>query len=644
MAFRKYGGLKYSATNNIVSSTISNTDNLSISNQVGLLNSRVVSESHLDMSANSIININAIYFYDGTIQNTATPQGPQGPQGPIGPTGPGITGSQGPQGQSGSQGNSGPQGPPGPGITGSQGPQGLSITGPQGLPGSQGPIGPTGLLSSYWTPIGPTGFTGPSAGFTGPINVLGPGLTGIYSTGDVGIVNNLLMEGSITYPDGSVQINNNGLPVDYTTFGTGWTGPASGTTGGAVGLANPKISISATGQYQNICTNTGGIYTSSNYGVGWTGNTIAPGISNLTSTRWNSIAMNASGQYQIACNGGTSGSNGNIWISNNYGIYWTLVVGLSTSYWSSVKISASGQYQSACINGGGIYYSNNYGQNWTSVSNIPSASWTSLAMSASGQYQSACIISGNIWISNNYGQLWSEILLLTYQWSSIAMSASGQYQSACINVPFGGNPRGIYTSNNYGVGWTGPMIGVTNSCTTITVSASGQYQSASSDLNIYNSTNYGQSWSAGGTGINWYSIAMNASGQYQTASTQGELGIYTSTLPILISSNLEVTGIVTAASYSPSDYRIKDNVLALDEKYTLDNLRPVHYDNKLTRKHDIGFIAHEVQEIYPFLVNGIKDGPQNQSLNYIGLIGVLVKEIQELKDKVTELEKKAGNI
>ena len=73
MAFRKYGGLQYSATNNIISSTISNTDNLSISNQVGLINSKVVSASHLDMSGNSIIDVNCIYFYDGTVQCSAIP-------------------------------------------------------------------------------------------------------------------------------------------------------------------------------------------------------------------------------------------------------------------------------------------------------------------------------------------------------------------------------------------------------------------------------------------------------------------------------------------------------------------------------------------------------------------------------------------
>ena len=142
---------------------------------------------------------------------------------------------------------------------------------------------------------------------------------------------------------------------------------------------------------------------------------------------------------------------------------------------------------------------------------------------------------------------------------------------------------------------------------------------------------------------------MSSSGQYiavvgNNGTTIGSQ-IYISTLQVLIYSNITVSGTVTAAAFvATSDYRVKDNVKEIDENYTIDNLRPVHYDNQLTRKHDIGFIAHEVQEIFPFLVNGLKDGPQNQSLNYIGLIGLLVKEIQELKDKVTELEKKARNI
>ena len=89
-----------------------------------------------------------------------------------------------------------------------------------------------------------------------------------------------------------------------------------------------------------------------------------------------------------------------------------------------------------------------------------------------------------------------------------------------------------------------------------------------------------------------------------------------------------------------NDNRIKENVKPLDGTFTVDVLKPVSYNNVLTKAHDVGFIAHEVQEFYPYLVSGEKDGENMQSLNYIGLIGILTKEIQDLKKRVTELENK----
>ena len=89
-----------------------------------------------------------------------------------------------------------------------------------------------------------------------------------------------------------------------------------------------------------------------------------------------------------------------------------------------------------------------------------------------------------------------------------------------------------------------------------------------------------------------------------------------------------------------SDYRIKENVEVLDYRFTTDNLRPVTYTNKVSGSQDIGLIAHELQEEFPFLVNGEKDGPTMQSVNYNGLIGVLIHEIKELKKRVSDLEAK----
>ena len=114
-----------------------------------------------------------------------------------------------------------------------------------------------------------------------------------------------------------------------------------------------------------------------------------------------------------------------------------------------------------------------------------------------------------------------------------------------------------------------------------------------------------------------------------------------------ISNTLNVGGTTTinstcsAVSFNAtSDYRIKENVLNLKNKssFTVDHLKPVTYTNKLSGKQDMGFIAHELQEHYPFLVSGEKDGTENQSVNYTGLIALLVKEIQELKQDIKLLK------
>ena len=57
----------------------------------------------------------------------------------------------------------------------------------------------------------------------------------------------------------------------------------------------------------------------------------------------------------------------------------------------------------------------------------------------------------------------------------------------------------------------------------------------------------------------------------------------------------------------------------------------------------MGFIAHEIQKQFPFLVNGEKDGENLQSINYTGLIALLVKEIQNLKNEIKEIKHKIYN-
>jgi len=118
----------------------------------------------------------------------------------------------------------------------------------------------------------------------------------------------------------------------------------------------------------------------------------------------------------------------------------------------------------------------------------------------------------------------------------------------------------------------------------------------------------------------------------------------TSTASLRIALKLDATGVEAISYNATSDYRIKDNVRPLtDCSFTVDHLRPVTYNNNQSNnKQDIGLIAHELQEHYPFLVNGEKDGEHNQSVNYTGLIGLLIHEIQQLKQRVSILEQNAN--
>jgi hypothetical protein len=235
-------------------------------------------------------------------------------------------------------------------------------------------------------------------------------------------------------------------------------------------------------------------------------------------------------------------------------------------------------------------------------------------------------------------------------WTSVSVSASGQYQTAgrafTTSTP-------IYTSKDYGVTWTQNPTNFPSNIQDISISSTGQYQIvATSNTGIWISTNYGATWTqnASTSSIPMIGVQISSSGQYITAVTNNGK-IYTSVSPLTyltigrnpnpsanyvlsIDGNAYASGTYT----SGSDYRLKEDIRSLDNTYIVDNIRPVIYYHKEMKKQDIGVIAHELQEHYPYLVYGEKDAEHYQGVNYNGLIGILIKEVQELKDRVKNLE------
>jgi hypothetical protein len=139
---------------------------------------------------------------------------------------------------------------------------------------------------------------------------------------------------------------------------------------------------------------------------------------------------------------------------------------------------------------------------------------------------------------------------------------------------------------------------------------------------------------AGAHGTNHTYIGANATGAGLTgfvASNTNLIVLGDTTTDVFIGRHAYANSF-----YATSDYRIKQNVKKLDNSYVLDNLRPVSYYNSKSQSLDIGFIAHEVQKEIPLVVSGEKDGDKMQSINYNGLIPILVKELNEQKQENKE--------
>ncbi|NDG87812.1 MAG: hypothetical protein EBY15_07715 [Gammaproteobacteria bacterium] len=105
-----------------------------------------------------------------------------------------------------------------------------------------------------------------------------------------------------------------------------------------------------------------------------------------------------------------------------------------------------------------------------------------------------------------------------------------------------------------------------------------------------------------------YSITALEEGQGDTRTTTRTTVGVNATSALDIRYTMDISGnIKTVGMNSVSDYRIKSNVIDLPPGKTVDGLRPVKYLNTLTGREEYGFLAHEIQTVYPEMVVGNKD-------------------------------------
>jgi hypothetical protein len=100
---------------------------------------------------------------------------------------------------------------------------------------------------------------------------------------------------------------------------------------------------------------------------------------------------------------------------------------------------------------------------------------------------------------------------------------------------------------------------------------------------------------------------------------------------------MSIVGVITATDFnSTSDINLKENIHTIENALeTINSLRGVSFDWKETGSGSYGVIAQELQEVLPKLVSV----GEIKTVNYNGIIGVLIEAVKELKKEVEELKR-----
>jgi len=103
-------------------------------------------------------------------------------------------------------------------------------------------------------------------------------------------------------------------------------------------------------------------------------------------------------------------------------------------------------------------------------------------------------------------------------------------------------------------------------------------------------------------------------------------------------------------SVSPSDYRLKEDKQDFDALEVVSSINSYDFAWKGTDKREFGFMAHEIQDVLPYLVTGKKNQvdengqPVIQRVNYAKLTPILLKAVQQQQELIEKLQQQVQEL
>lgn len=200
---------------------------------------------------------------------------------------------------------------------------------------------------------------------------------------------------------------------------------------------------------------------------------------------------------------------------------------------------------------------------------------------------------------------------------SISLNSSSSFS---INVGTAVESHATFTISNSAVLNTNCSLSITNSISAQSTITTGKYFKGDVGTTTDRSNVYGNEIKC--TSMEAEAVSCSGNASLNTIST----------------ASIKCTGQIEAESFNAkSDIRLKTNIKGFDYHDSILDIPIREYDWKDSGKHAIGFIAQDLKEVYPELVDENEEGIL--SIKETKLVYLLIEEVRKLKKEIEELKK-----